>query len=113
MSAPDSQKPTDTAASEVAPRAPASHATSGWLNPALVLAAIALLAVMGVFWLTLERMQDMELQLARRIGEFDVAGREARAAAKDANAILGDLTTRLSALEARAQEAQRDRKSVV
>ena len=77
-----------------------------WLNPALILAAVALLAVLGVAWNTLNRLQDMELQLARRIGEFDAAGREARTAARDANAILSDLTARLSALENRAQEAQ-------
>lgn len=78
----------------------------GWLNPALVVAAIALVAVLGVAWNTLNRLQDMELQLARRIGEFDAAGREARSAVRDANAILSDLTARLTALENRAQEAQ-------
>ncbi len=85
---------------------PAPHPRHAWLNPALVLAVVAVLAVMGVAWNTLSRLQDMELQLARRIGEFDVAGREARTAARDANAILSDLTARLSALENRAQEAQ-------
>lgn len=84
----------------------APHPRHAWLNPALVLAVVAVLAVMGVAWNTLNRLQDMELQLARRIGEFDVAGREARTAARDANAILSDLTARLSALENRAQEAQ-------
>lgn len=85
---------------------PAPHPRHAWLNPAMVLALLAVLAVMGVAWNTLNRLQDMELQLARRIGEFDAAGREARTAARDANAILSDLTARLSALENRAQEAQ-------
>ena len=85
---------------------PAPHPRHAWLNPALVVAVLAVLAVMGVAWNTLERLQDMELQLARRIGEFDAAGREARTAAREANAILSDLTARLSALENRAQEAQ-------
>ena len=85
---------------------PAAHPRHAWLNPALVVAVLAVLAVMGVAWNTLERLQDMELQLARRIGEFDAAGREARTAAREANAILSDLTARLSALENRAQEAQ-------
>lgn len=85
---------------------PPQPARQGWLNPALVLAAVALIAVLGLAWNTLNRLQDMELQLARRIGEFDAAGREARSAVRDANAILNDLTARLSALENRAQEAQ-------
>ena len=85
---------------------PTPHPRHAWLNPALVLAVVAVLAVMGVAWNTLNRLQDMELQLARRIGEFDAAGREARTAARDANAILSDLSARLSALENRAQEAQ-------
>jgi uroporphyrin-3 C-methyltransferase len=91
------------AAAHTAMPPPPRHA---WLNPALVLAVVAVLAVMGVAWTTLARLQDMELQLARRIGEFDAAGREARNAARDANAVLSDLTARLSALENRAQEAQ-------
>ncbi len=84
----------------------APHPRHAWLNPALILAVVAMLAVVGVGWGTLGRLQDMELQLARRIGEFDAAGREARNAARDANAILSDLAARLSALENRAQEAQ-------
>lgn len=85
---------------------PPLHARQGWFNPALGVATLALIAVLGLAWNTLDRLQDMELQLARRIGEFDAAGREARAAARDANAILNDLTARLTALENRAQEAQ-------
>lgn len=84
----------------------APRAAHAWLNPALVLAVVAVLAVMGVGWNTLDRLRAMELQLARRIGEFDAAGREARTAARDANAILSDLTARLTALENRAQDAQ-------
>lgn len=103
------EKPEAAAPAAEAQRAavtrPAAHGHA-WLNPALVLAVIALLGVLGVFWLTMNRLQGMELQLARRIGELDMAGREARAAARDANAVLGDLSSRLSALETRAQEAQ-------
>ncbi len=97
------------AAAPAAAQPVAQHAPQprhAWLNPALVLAVVAVLAVLAVAWNTLNRLQDMELQLARRIGEFDAAGREARNAARDANAILSDLTARLSALENRAQEAQ-------
>ncbi|MGQ9686146.1 MAG: uroporphyrinogen-III C-methyltransferase [Thiobacillaceae bacterium] len=85
---------------------PASLTRHAWLNPALVLAVVAVLAVMGVAWNTFDRLEAMELELARRIGEFDAASREARTAARDANAILSDLTARLSALETRAQDAQ-------
>ncbi len=89
-----------------APMASPPHARPSWLNPALVLAALAVLAVIGVGWNTLSRLKDMELQLARRIGELDMAGREARNAAREANAILSDLTVRIAALESRAQETQ-------
>ncbi len=85
---------------------PPPPARQGWLDPALVVSVIALVAVLALAWNTLDRLQDMELQLARRIGEFDAAGREARNAVRDVNAILNDLTTRLTALENRAQEAQ-------
>lgn len=95
--------PPQAAHPAMAPAHPPRHA---WFNPALVLALVAVLAAMWIGWSTFTRLQDMELQLARRIGEFDAAGREARTAARDANAILSDLTARLSALENRAQEAQ-------
>lgn len=81
-------------------------ARQGWLNPALVVAVIALIAVLGLAWNTTNQLQDIKLQLARRIGEFDAAGREARNAVREANALMNDLTARLSALENRAQEAQ-------
>ncbi|MEW6678612.1 MAG: uroporphyrinogen-III C-methyltransferase, partial [Pseudomonadota bacterium] len=52
------------------------------------------------------QMQSLEVQLARRIGEFDAASREARAAAKAANDALADLQNRLLALENQALETQ-------
>lgn len=97
---------TPPAGSQRAAGYPPPTARQVWLNPALVVAALALAAVLGLAWNTLDRLQNMELQLARRIGEFDAAGREARSAVRDANAILNDLTARLTALENRAQEAQ-------
>lgn len=121
MSTPDNGQPATTAAAEAQAadvakpeaRPARAHATphgnaagQPWLNPALILALVALLAAVGLFWLNHERMQSLELQLARRIGEFDSASREARSAAQDANALLNDLTARLAAQEARAQEAQ-------
>lgn len=73
---------------------------------ALVLALVALAGV-GVFgWQGYAQMKSLEVQLARRIGEFDAASREARAAAKAANAALADLQSRLMALENRALETQ-------
>lgn len=85
---------------------PAPHSRHTWLNPALILAVLAVLAVVGVGWNTLNRQKEMELQLARRIGELDMVGREARNAAREANTILSDLTVRITALENRAQETQ-------
>ncbi len=75
-----------------------------WL--ALVLALAAVVLTLGLAWQAYDRMQAMEVQLARRIGAFDTASQEARAAAKAANIALADLQGRLATLEARAQEAQ-------
>lgn len=75
-----------------------------WLGVGLALAAMFL--ALGLAWQSYDRMQSLELQLARRIGGFDAASQEARAAAAAANAALADLQGRLAALEARAQEAQ-------
>ena len=77
-----------------------------WLTPAFIMAVLALLAALGFAWSWHERQRDMEMQLARRIGDFDAASREARAAAQAANTALADLQNRLAALEARAQETQ-------
>lgn len=73
---------------------------------ALLLAVFALLATLGFAWNNHDRAQQLELQLARRIGDFDAASREARAAAKAANESLVDLQTRLLTLETRATETQ-------
>jgi uroporphyrin-3 C-methyltransferase len=77
-----------------------------WLTPAFILALLALVFTLGFAWHTEDRMQDLRVQLARRIGEFDTASREARAAAKEAQTVLDDMRARLAALEGRAQEAQ-------
>lgn len=73
---------------------------------ALALSALALLATLAFAWSDHERGQQLELQLARRIGDLDAASREARTAAKAANEALADLQTRLLALETRATETQ-------
>lgn len=79
--------------------------------PALSLAALALsvaavAAGLGFAWIGYDRMGQLETQLARRIGEFDTASREARTAAKAANEALADLQNRLMALENRGRETQ-------
>lgn len=87
--------------------APPRPAAREW--PVLLALFIALLAVLVAgfaFWQMQTRMHDMELQLARRIGEFDVSAREARSAAKEVRATTEDLLGRLAALETRAQDAQ-------
>lgn len=73
---------------------------------ALALAVLALLAALGLAWSQHDRMQQLELQMARRIGDFDAASREARTAAKAANEALLDLQARLLAMESRANETQ-------
>ena len=75
-----------------------------WLGP--ILGGVAILLTLSLSWQAYDRMRAMEVQLARRIGAFDTASQEARAAAKAANAALADLQGRLSALESRAQESQ-------
>lgn len=85
---------------------PAPPRPHPWLHPATLLAGVALAAALGFAWNGYERMQALEVQLARRIGEFDAASREARVAAKAANAALADLQNRLGSLESRAQETQ-------
>ncbi len=73
---------------------------------ALTLAILGLLAAMAVFWFSQMRMQDLQLQLAQRIGEFDNSSREARSAATELRTTVDGLLARFSGLEARALEAQ-------
>ncbi|MBK6743892.1 MAG: uroporphyrinogen-III C-methyltransferase [Hydrogenophilales bacterium] len=96
------------------PRAPEAVVPAGsgqarhdW--PAYLALLVALFAVMVAgfaFWQMQSRLRDIELQLARRIGEFDVSAREARSAAKEARATTDDLLARIAALETKAQDAQ-------
>lgn len=84
-----------------------SPARLAWLAPwALLVAVCAALIAGAAFWQMQSRLRDMELQLARRIGEFDVSAREARSAAKEVRATTDDLMARIAALEAKAQDAQ-------
>lgn len=83
-----------------------ASARFAWLTPAIVFALVALLVALGLAWNSHQRLHEMELQLARRIGDFDAASREARAAAQAANRAMLDLQSRLAALESRAQETQ-------
>lgn len=76
-----------------------------WLLPlALILAVLAFATTGGMFWYMQMRIQDLEVQLARRIGQFDVSSQEARAAAKEARTTIEDVRARIAGLEARAQE---------
>ncbi len=92
--------------SDTPPDFPPRRSSSAVAVAALALAVAALIAGLGFAWNTYDRMSQLEAQLARRMGEFDAASREARAAAKAANDALSDLGNRLGALETRAQEAQ-------
>jgi len=95
---------TDTNASTpVPPSAP----RSGWVGPlALVLSLLAFAAAGSAFFYMQSRIQDLELQMARRIGEFDNSSKEARSAAQTVRATVDALTNRMAALEAKAQETQ-------
>lgn len=98
------EEPMLTSAPPPSPKAPHRQ---GWQAPvALVLALAAVACTVALGWQGYTQMQSLEVQLARRIGEFDAASREARAAAKAANEALADLQNRLMALENRAQETQ-------
>lgn len=77
-----------------------------WLTPAFFLAVLALLLSLGLAWYSHERVQALEVQLARRIGEFDNSSKDARAAAKEAQLVLNDMRGRVAAMEGRAQETQ-------
>ncbi len=85
---------------------PASSRSNGVAWAALAVAVLALLAALGFAWHFHDRGQLLEQQLARRIGDFDAASREARTAAKAANEALADLQTRLLAMETRASDTQ-------
>ena len=77
-----------------------------WQVVALSLALLALVVAVGMAWAFHMRMQALELQIAKRIGEFDSASREARAASQKAGSALESMLTRLSALESKSLEAQ-------
>jgi uroporphyrin-III C-methyltransferase len=80
---------------------------AAWLAPtALALAIVALATVGGLFWHLQDRLLATELQLARRIGEFDTSSREARSAAKDVRVTVDALVGRVAALESKSQAAQ-------
>lgn len=98
-------------AAEASPKPPAAAHEAGrpatWLAPtALALAIVALAGVGGLFWHLQERLLATELQLARRIGEFDTSTRQASTAAKDVRVTVDALVGRVAALESKSQEAQ-------
>jgi uroporphyrin-3 C-methyltransferase len=94
---------TETAPTSSAP-APRRH---DWVLPlALILSMLAVVAAVGLFWDMQTRIQGLELQLARRIGQFDNSSKEANTAAKEIRASVDDIASRTAALEAKAQEAQ-------
>lgn len=94
----------DTPPTETPAPAPRRH---DWVLPlALILAALAFATTGGMFWYLQMRMQDLEVQLARRIGQFDTSSQEARAAAQEARATIENVVTRIGAMEAKTLETQ-------
>ncbi len=91
------------------PSAPpeASHSASSWTGPtALVLALLAIAGTLALGWQGYTQMKSLEVQMARRIGEFDAASREVQHAAKVGTDALADIQNRLKTLEGQAQETQ-------
>ncbi len=100
-------EPVAPAAPAVAPASPGPAPRHGWLAPvALTLACVALAGAGWGFWQTHSSLLEMQLQLARRIGDFDSSSTEARTAAKEARSVTEDLLVRITALETKAQDAQ-------
>lgn len=82
-------------------------APNRWFVYIAALAALLALVLAGMaVWQTQSRMHEMELQLARRIGEFDASSREARSAASAVRATSEEMIARIAALEAKAMDAQ-------
>lgn len=77
-----------------------------WLTPAFFLALLGIVLAVGLAWYSHDRLLTLEVQLARRIGEFDNSSQEARAAAKEAQQVLNDMRGRVAAMEGRALETQ-------
>lgn len=91
------------AAAQPPPRA--SHRR--WRAPlALLLALVALGGLGWHWWDNRHRMNELRQELARRLAESDAAGREARAAAAQAQETTRQTDARLGLLEAKVAEFQ-------
>jgi uroporphyrin-3 C-methyltransferase len=87
--------------------APDTASRNGWVLPlSLILSVLAFATTGAIFWHMQNRLEDLEIQIARRIGEFDSSSKEARGAAKEVRATVDDLTARTASLEAKAMDAQ-------
>ena len=76
-----------------------------WVSPLALLAALLAIAVaVGMFWQMQQSIRQLELQVARRIGESDMSSKEASSATKEVRATVDDLSTRVAALEAQTQQ---------
>lgn len=81
-------------------------ATTPWMKPLLLVAAIAL-ALLGWQWLeTRTRLSGVQEELARRLAESDAVARESRAIARQNQEAVQALQAKLGALDARLAEAQ-------
>lgn len=86
--------------------APANESASGWLNPWVIIALIAL-ALAGWQWVeTRLKLSDTQQEVARRLSESDTVSKESRALAKQAQEQLAALQGKLGALEAKIAESQ-------
>jgi uroporphyrin-3 C-methyltransferase len=100
-------EPLPPASPESGNATPGASERRAWVARVALLCALLALVLAGLsVWWSQARMHEMELQLARRIGEFDASSREARSAANAVRATSEDMLARIGALEAKAQDAQ-------
>ncbi len=79
---------------------------SGLRRPSVMIAVIALGLLGWQWWETRTRLESMEAELARRLGEDDALAKEGRTLAKQAQDQLQSLTAKVGGLDARLADMQ-------
>lgn len=97
---------TENDAPQTSPPALSARPRSAWRNPWLVVAAVAI-GLAGWQWIeTRLKLADTQQELARRLAEADVAGKESRTIAQQAQAQVAAMQAKLGAIEAKLSESQ-------
>ena len=96
----------ESAAPQTYPSVLSSRPKSAWRNPWLVVAVVAI-GLAGWQWIeTRLKLADTQQELARRLAEADVAGKESRAMAKQAQEQVAAMQAKLGAIDAKLGESQ-------